>query len=47
MAALGLAAGPEVGKLKDRLTEAVLSGSIAPGDKEAALALIQLSEGET
>lgn len=46
MAALGLPAGPEIGKLKDRLTEAVLSGAIAPGDKEAALVLIQLSESE-
>lgn len=36
MAELGLEAGPEVGRLKHMLTEKVLEGDLAPGDKEAA-----------
>jgi poly(A) polymerase len=34
---LGAIPGPEVGRLKHLLTEAVLNGEIAPGDKAAAL----------
>jgi hypothetical protein len=41
MAITGLPAGPEVGKLKARLTEAVLDGRIAPEDKAGAKAWLQ------
>ena len=36
MALTGLPAGPEVGRLKARLVEAVLDGRLAPGDREGA-----------
>lgn len=41
MDALGIGPGPKVGELKERLTEAVLEGSLAPGDKEAALRMLE------
>ena len=40
MALTGLPAGQEVGRLKARLTEAVLDGRIVPGDKEGARGLL-------
>ena len=43
MTALALAPGPEVGRLKALLTEKVLEGDLAPGDKEAALQLLKAS----
>ena len=46
MAALRIGPGPEVGEHKDRLTEAVLSGKIAPGDKDAALAMLRREGGK-
>lgn len=40
MEATGLPPGLEVGKLKTRLTEAVLDGRLAPGDKEGARGML-------
>ena len=40
MALTGLAAGAEVGRIKARLTEAVLDGRLAPGDKTRAGELV-------
>jgi len=40
MAIAGLPAGEAVGRIKARLTEAVLDGRLAPGDKDAARALV-------
>jgi poly(A) polymerase len=37
----GLAAGPEVGRLKDLLIEQVLEGNLEPDDKEAATAYLR------
>ncbi|MGI8922544.1 MAG: HDIG domain-containing metalloprotein [Fimbriimonadales bacterium] len=41
MHALGLPSGPDVGKAKQRLTEAVLDGRLDPGDREGALAMLR------
>lgn len=41
MRELGLEPGPEVGRYKDMLVDAVLDGSIQPGDREAALILLR------
>jgi len=41
MELLGIEAGPEVGKWKQFLTEKVLEGDLAPGDKDAAKAFLQ------
>lgn len=41
MAILGMQPGPEVGKLKSFLTEKVLDGELAPGDKAAAERLLK------
>jgi hypothetical protein len=41
MALLGLEQGPEVGKWKSFLTEKVLDGELAPGDKTAAEELLR------
>ena len=41
MEMLGLAPGPEVGKWKHALQEQVLEGTIAPGDREAAIAWLR------
>lgn len=38
---MGLDAGPEIGKIKHRLTELVLEGVLAPDDKEGAVAQIR------
>ena len=40
MALTGLLPGAEVGRLKARLTEAVLDGRLAPGDKEGAARML-------
>jgi poly(A) polymerase len=45
MAALGLSAGPEVGKWKAVLAEKVIEGEIPPGDREAALRVLRAIEG--
>jgi hypothetical protein len=41
MAITGLEPGPEVGRLKQMLSDAVVEGSIAPDDREAAEALLR------
>lgn len=41
MRELGLEPGPDVGKWKDRLTEAVLEGVLAPDDRAGALRLLR------
>jgi poly(A) polymerase len=40
MAAAGLPPGPEIGRLKKMLTDLVLEGDLAPGDKVAALSFV-------
>lgn len=40
MALTGLAPGPEVGRLKTMLEEAVVEGRLAPGDEEAAAEMV-------
>lgn len=45
MDALGIQPGDEVGRLKDVLTEAVLDGRLAVGDKEGALRLLRTIRG--
>jgi poly(A) polymerase len=46
MQALGVEPGPELGRIKARLTDAVLEGKIEPGDREAALSLLrELQDG--
>lgn len=44
-AALGIEPGPEIGKWKGMLTEKVLDGIIAPGDKRHALAMLLEAAG--
>ncbi|GMV37295.1 MAG: tRNA nucleotidyltransferase [Fimbriimonadales bacterium] len=46
MDALGIQPGDEVGRLKDELTEAVLDGRLAMGDKEGALRMLRALHGE-
>jgi len=41
MAIMGLEPGPEVGKLKQMLSDAVVEGRIAPDDREAAEAMLR------
>ena len=45
MDALGIPPGDEVGRLKDELTEAVLDGRLAMGDKEGALRMLRARHG--
>ncbi len=45
MALLGIEAGPEIGRLKAALTELVLDGKLAPGDKTGAEAELRRLRG--
>jgi hypothetical protein len=44
MGVLGIPAGPEVGRVKARLTELVMDGEIAP-DRESVLAYLRSHPG--
>ena len=42
MAVVGTAAGPEIGRIKAALTDAVIEGKLRPTDKDAAAKLAQV-----